>query len=86
MIEWTTFYIGSIAVLLLLGFTQKSDSGRYWRFISLLALAALKHTFYFNDFTSLESIHSTSQFNLWQPFTIISFYYQDLLFIKEFKF
>lgn len=73
MIEWTAFYIGSIAVLLLLGFTQKSDSGRYWRFISLLALAAYETHLYFNDFTSLESIHSTSQFNLWQPFTIITF-------------
>lgn len=73
MFEWITFYIGSFAVLFLLNFTQKSDSGKYWRFISLLVLAAYESYLYFNDLTTLESIYSTSRFNFKQPFSLVSF-------------
>lgn len=72
LFEWITFYAGSALVLLFLTFTQKSDSGRYWRFISLLCLGAYESFLYFNDFTTLDSIFSDSQFSLKSPWTILS--------------
>ena len=90
IIEWTTFYIGSAAVLFLLSFTKKSDSGRYWRFVSLMALAAYESYLYFNDFTTLESIHSTTRFDLKYPLTLMSFLlsrftiYQRIQILRQF--
>jgi hypothetical protein len=73
MMEWVTFYIGSATVLFFLSFMQKSDSGRYWRFVSLLTLAAYEFHLYFNDFTTLESVYLSSRFNLKQPLKLFSF-------------
>ena len=73
LFEWVTFYVGSALVLLFLTFTQKSDSGRYWRFISLLCLGAYESFLYLNDFTTLDSIFSDSQLNFNRPISIFSF-------------
>lgn len=73
LFEWITFYTGSALVILFLSFTQKSDSGRYWRFISLLCLGAFESYLYFNDFTTLDTIFADSQVNLKRPLTIFSF-------------
>lgn len=73
LFEWVTFYVGSALVLLFLAFTQKSDSGRYWRFLSLLCLGAYESFLYFNDFTTLDSIFSDSQLNFNRPSSIFSF-------------
>lgn len=73
LFEWITFYIGSLVVLLLVGFRQKSDSGRYWRFIALICLGAYEAFLYFNDFTVLDSIFADSRLKLGQPASIISY-------------
>lgn len=73
LLEWITFYVGSGMVLLFLSITQKSDSGRYWRFISLLCLGAYESYLYFNDFTTLDSIFADSHFKIKRPSTILTF-------------
>ncbi len=72
LFDWITFYIGSISVLLLTSFTQKSGSGRYWRFVSLICLGSYETYLYLNDFTSLDSISENSQFEILKPLTWIS--------------
>jgi hypothetical protein len=78
LFEWLTFYAGSALVLLFLTFTQKSDSGRYWRFISLLCLGAYESFLYFNDFTTLDSIFSNSKLDFYRPVSIFSFIFSRI--------
>lgn len=73
LFEWLTFYIGSFVVLLFVGFRQKSDSGRYWRFVALILLGAYESFLYLNDFTVFESIFADSQLNFGQPLSIITY-------------
>ena len=72
LFDWVTFYIGSAAVLLLTSFAHKSGSGRYWRLISLICIGSFESYLYFNDFTTLDSIHTNSKFKISMPSTWIS--------------
>lgn len=83
LFEWITFYIGSSTVLLLTSFTQKSGSGRYWKFVSLIALGAYESYLYFNDFTTLDSIFEESQLKISNPFTIGSFLFSRLTIFQK---
>jgi hypothetical protein len=86
LFEWVSFYIGSIAVLILLSFTQKSDSLKYWRLVSLICMASYETYLYFNDFTTMDSIHSGSEFSWKNPLSLITFLLSGITIFQKIKF
>lgn len=74
IIEWITFYSGTLIAIILLGFTKKSDSDRYWRLVFLLLLATYESYLYFVDFTTIETIsQERTMLSFTSPLSWISF-------------
>lgn len=85
LFEWVSFYIGSVAVIFLLSFTQKSGSGKYWKFISLICLASYETYMYFNNFSTMDSIHAASMFSWTRPWSLINYFLTQLPLYQKIK-